>query len=81
MNRSRWTKISDILEAVLEQDEKERSEYLTQICGGDTDLRQEIESLLSFQHTIENDVFERNQLNPLFYLTIRLFQTNISENK
>lgn len=65
MNPTRWAKISDIIETVLEKNENERSAYLTQVCGKDTALRQEVESLLSYQDTVENNIFENNQLNLL----------------
>jgi serine/threonine protein kinase len=65
MNPTRWAKISEIIETALEKDETERSAYLTQVCGEDTALRQEIESLLSFEE--RTDVFENNQVNPIFF--------------
>lgn len=77
MDPTQWAKISDILEAVLEKDENDRSAYLTQVCGNDTDLRQEIESLLSYQDTVENDVFENNQVNSLSILNNELLSNNL----
>jgi serine/threonine protein kinase len=69
MNPTRWAKISEIIETALEKTEPERSTYLTQICGEDTELRNEIESLLSYEET-ENDVFENKQINPLNFAEI-----------
>lgn len=62
MNPTRWAKISEIVETALEKNETERSAYLTQVCGEDTGLRHEIESLLSFESTGEPDIFDQNQL-------------------
>lgn len=67
MNPTRWAKISEIVENALNKDIKERSKYLTQACGGDTALREEIESLLLFENFDQTDVFEKHQLNALFF--------------
>lgn len=77
MDPNQWARISEILEAVLEKDENERSAYLNQVCGNDADLRQEIESLLSYQDTVENDVFEKNQINSLSILNNELLSNNL----
>ena len=62
MNPTRWAKISEIIESALDKAETERSAYLTQVCGEDTDLRQEIESLLSFEGGDSIKLFENNQV-------------------
>lgn len=67
MNPTRWAKISEIVETALEKDDTERSVYLTQICGADTALRQEIESLLSFENIGEADIFDKNQLKAFLF--------------
>ncbi|MBX7169598.1 MAG: serine/threonine protein kinase [Pyrinomonadaceae bacterium] len=67
MNPTRWAKISEIVENALKKDKVERSNYLTQVCGEDTGLREEIESLLSFENIDQTDVFEKNQLNALIF--------------
>jgi serine/threonine protein kinase len=77
MNPTRWAKISEIIETALEKDETERSAYLTQVCGEDTALRQEIESLLSFEE--RTDVFENNQVNPMFLGEEQLNQSFIGK--
>lgn len=66
MNPTRWAKISEIIEIALEKQEPERSAYLTEICGEDTALRDEIYSLLSFEDT-ETDFFDKNQISPLMF--------------
>lgn len=63
MNPTRWAKISEIVESALEKEGNDRGAYLTQVCGGDTALREEVESLLSFENHTNTDVFERDQLN------------------
>ena len=70
MNPTRWAKISEILETALEKDSTERSSYLTQVCGEDTAMREEIESLLSFEENEKNDVFEKNEFTPVLFADI-----------
>jgi len=67
MNPTRWAKISEIIETALEKNEKERSAFLTQVCGEDTALREEVESLLSYNDGDETNVFEQKQLNSLLF--------------
>ncbi len=67
MNPTRWAKISEIVETALDKEETERSVYLTKVCGEDTALRQEVESLLSYEDGESTDIFEKNQLNPLIF--------------
>lgn len=43
-----WKRVSEILGLVLEKPENERLEYLKEICGDDTKLFDEVESLLAF---------------------------------
>lgn len=66
MNPTRWAKISEIIETALEKPEAERAVYLTEVCGVDTDLRAEIDSLLSYEETQE-DFFEKHQISPLMF--------------
>jgi eukaryotic-like serine/threonine-protein kinase len=74
MNPTRWAKISEIVETALEKNETERRAYLTQVCGEDTALRQEVESLLSFDDGGGTDVFEKNQLNAFLFDEERISQ-------
>ncbi len=48
MNAERLSKIEEICHAVLATAPKARSAFLTKLCGGDDNLRSEVESLLSF---------------------------------
>ena len=43
----RWKEIDGIFEAALELDSAERPAFLAQACGGDQQLRTEVESLLA----------------------------------
>jgi serine/threonine protein kinase/Tol biopolymer transport system component len=47
MNPKRWQEIERLYHEALARDADERSEFLRQACGGDDDVRQEVESLLS----------------------------------
>jgi serine/threonine protein kinase/Tol biopolymer transport system component len=46
MTPERWQQIDALLEAVLERAPAERATFLAQACGGDEELRCEVESLL-----------------------------------
>src|SRR5258705_438973 len=47
MNDECWRQIDELLEAALELEASERSDFLKRACGGDEDLRREVESLLA----------------------------------
>ena len=47
MTAGRWGQIKEIFGSALEVPEKERLGYLQSACGGDVELRREVESLLS----------------------------------
>lgn len=67
MNPTRWAKISEIIETALDKEETERSSYLTQVCGEDTALREEVESLLSYEDGENTNIFDKNQINALLF--------------
>ena len=46
MDPGRWLRIDALLTAALEQDEKERAAFLSRECGGDEELRRQVERLL-----------------------------------
>ncbi len=46
MTRERWQHVRKVLEQALETDAQERARYLDEACGGDAELRAEVESLL-----------------------------------
>jgi serine/threonine-protein kinase len=47
MTPERWQQIEQIYQAALDHDLTERSRFLDEACAGDTQLRAEVESLLS----------------------------------
>jgi hypothetical protein len=44
----RWQQIEKICQSALELGESRRRAFLDQACGGDEELRREVESLLQF---------------------------------
>ena len=49
MNSDRWEQVNKLYYAALDVEEKERPSFLEEACGRDTELRAEVESLLSIQ--------------------------------
>jgi len=47
MKADRWQKVKAIFQAALERAPHERAAFVTDACGGDDELRQEVESLIS----------------------------------
>jgi serine/threonine-protein kinase len=47
VNNQRWESIARIYEQALEQDEGTRGAFLDEACGGDLEMRQELETLLA----------------------------------
>src|SRR5436190_1505874 len=47
MEPQRWKEVDGIFAAALEHEPAERPAFLAEVCGGDVDLRAEVESLLS----------------------------------
>src|ERR1044071_6481117 len=47
MGPERWRRIEDVYHAALERDSGERSAFVREACRDDSDLRREVESLLS----------------------------------
>ena len=46
MTPSRWARIKEVFSAALEMPEAERGAYLETACGGDEELRREVERML-----------------------------------
>jgi eukaryotic-like serine/threonine-protein kinase len=44
---SRWKQIESVYQSALGRDEGQRAAFLNQVCGGDEELRREVESLLA----------------------------------
>ena len=53
MTPQRFQQISQIYHATLEREPEQRAAFLQQSCGGDRDLRQEVESLLASEKSAE----------------------------
>src|SRR5690349_13941867 len=49
MTPERWQQIDNLLERVAGISASERAALLDELCAGDRDLRQEVQSLMSFQ--------------------------------
>jgi serine/threonine protein kinase len=47
MEQQRWRQIEQLYHSARERDPGQRPAYLSEVCGGDEDLRREIESLLA----------------------------------
>ena len=54
MNDERWRKIDEILQATLDCELHNRAAFLDEACGGDDELRREIESLLAHEDSAEH---------------------------
>ena len=55
MEAERWRKIQQVYHSALEQDADSRAAIIAEACGGDEELRQEVESLLA--HSEASDAF------------------------
>ncbi|HEV2667616.1 MAG TPA: protein kinase, partial [Blastocatellia bacterium] len=49
MTPERWRQVEEIFQATIELDSAERDSFLTVACGGDAELRREVESLLFYE--------------------------------
>jgi eukaryotic-like serine/threonine-protein kinase len=47
MNPERWQRVTQLLDEAIAVNDSERSAFLDHACGGDTELRSEVESLLA----------------------------------
>lgn len=61
MTPERWQQIEHLLQAALEREPAERAALLERECAGDTDLREEVESLLASAQPAQ-DFLEANAL-------------------
>jgi serine/threonine-protein kinase len=62
MKPDRWRKVDELFEAALEHGPERRAAFLDEVCGGDKELRREVEKMLDFdnraQDFIKTDVFD-----------------------
>lgn len=63
MFAERWSRIESLFHEALGIDSAERASFLDQVCSGDRELRQEIESLLSYE-ALANDFMESSDSYP-----------------
>jgi serine/threonine protein kinase/Tol biopolymer transport system component len=54
MDAERYKKIDEIFDAALELQAHERADYLHRVCGTDSELRREVESLLDARNEVGN---------------------------
>ena len=54
MKPERWRQIEQIYHSTLEREESQRASFLKEACGGDEELRREVESLLARKDQAEN---------------------------
>src|SRR3981081_428356 len=54
MTPERWSKIEEVCELALQQEPNDRSGFLIAACGGDDEMRREIESLLAHEEAAES---------------------------
>ena len=64
MNPERWQQVRKIFDAALMIPLGERSRFLDSACGGDADLRLEVESLLDSDHAAGNFLESRSENEP-----------------
>lgn len=62
----RWQEIDGIFAAALERDSAERPAFLATACGGDEQLRAEVESLIG--HVVPETLVERRALEEATHL-------------
>jgi predicted ATPase/serine/threonine protein kinase len=53
MNPDVWRRVEELCQRALELNESRRAEFLQSACGGDDELRREVESLLAHERTAE----------------------------
>ena len=59
MTSERWRQIELVYHAALEREPQARAQYVAEACGGDEDLRKEVESLLAKDASSPELVFNR----------------------
>jgi serine/threonine protein kinase len=56
VNSQRWAQIEELFHRVVESDPSQRATLLDEVCNGDSELRQEVEALLSFEASAHDHV-------------------------
>ena len=65
MTPERWQQIKRVLEVALALDGRERDAYLDKTCAGDTELRQEVDSLLASHQPTGKNILDEPLANLL----------------
>ncbi len=65
MTPERWQQIKRVLEVALALDGRERNAYLDKTCAGDTELRQEVDSLLASHQPTGKNILDEPLANLL----------------
>jgi serine/threonine-protein kinase len=73
MSGKDWRRIEELYHAVLDQPAGEQQRFLDRACGGDRELRAEVESLLSFTETATGFIEE-----PALNLAARLMASELA---
>ena len=59
MTPERWHQIRDLLANVIRLSAADRPAYVAKVCGGDSGLRAELESLIAAHEIAEGGAFEK----------------------
>src|SRR5262245_34408037 len=54
MTPERWQQADEVLQAALDLEPEAREAYIAEVCAGDGELRQEVETLLQFHQQLGN---------------------------
>src|SRR5262245_8173504 len=54
MTPERWKQVDQLMQEALGRDSSERAAFLAEACGGDDELRREVESLIGFHERDES---------------------------
>src|SRR5215472_18768981 len=63
MTPERWHQIRDLLADAIRLPAQDRPQYVAQVCGGDSGLRAELESLIAAHEIAEGGAFEKPVLD------------------
>jgi eukaryotic-like serine/threonine-protein kinase len=55
MTPERWNQVKDLFNDALDHNSDERTAFLDDACGGDEELRREVETLIAFHQ--KNDLY------------------------
>ncbi len=67
-NSARWQQVKTILDQALEVGSEEREQFVTQMCGGDSELDHEVKEFLTFSERAD-DLLPEDGLERLIFLS------------